>query len=47
MQEVTAPVGQLEFATDALRAERGIPSKDALEHILSGKEVNTYEGAPL
>ena len=46
MQEVTAPVGQLEFATDALRAEKKLPSLEELEPILRGKALNTYEGAP-
>jgi hypothetical protein len=45
MQEVTAPIGQLEFASDALRAEKGLPSTQALAPILQGKVPNTYEGA--
>ena len=45
LQEVTSSIGQLEFATPALRAQKGIPSKEELADVLKGHRANPYESA--
>jgi hypothetical protein len=46
MQEVTSPIGQIDFATDVLRSARNIPPRADLEDIIKGKQRNPYTGTP-